>query len=78
MTKLVKLTAQEDMELRYLARSTQPLWGGHLQRGEPVTDPDMKRWIDLGLIEPVGTKGYRVTALCRANLGRGLSVTNGQ
>lgn len=75
MVKLVRLTQLEDDQLRYLARSPKPLWGGHLKRGEPITDSDMQRWLDLGLIEAVGKEGYRATPLCRANLGRGLFVT---
>lgn len=54
------------LSLRYLARSRQPLWGGHLKRGEPVSDPDMRRWIDEGIIEVVGTDGYVITDKGRA------------
>lgn len=71
MAKLAHLTNSEDDQLRYLARSSEPLWGGHLKRGEPITDQQMQRWLDLGLIEAVGSEGYRATPLCRATLGRG-------
>lgn len=49
------------LSLRYLALSGRPLWGGHLQRGEPVSDPDMRRWIEDGWIKAVGTEGYVIT-----------------
>lgn len=51
----------ERLQLAYLAKSPRPLWGGHLQRGERITDPNMQRWIDSGFIEAVGTEGYRIT-----------------
>jgi DNA-binding PadR family transcriptional regulator len=51
----------ERMQLEYLARAYQPIWGGHIKRGEPITDPDMQRWLDQGWIEVVGTDGYRIT-----------------
>lgn len=70
MAKIVGLTQRETAELRYLARSQTPLWGGHLERGEPITDVQMQRWVDLGLIKAVGTRGYIATGLCRASLGR--------
>lgn len=54
------------VQLRYLAKSTRPLWGGHLERGERITDPDMQRWLDAGWIEAVGTDGYRITDKGRA------------
>lgn len=56
------LSKMELLELRYLAKH-QPLWGAHLQRGEPLTDPQMRRWIESGLIEAQGTDGYRLTAI---------------
>lgn len=55
----------EIAELSYLARSLKPLWGGHLQRGEPVSDLQMRSWIARGIIvavEEAGVKGYRLTA----------------
>lgn len=58
------LTNQEVSELRYLDKSSRPLWGGHLDRGEPLSDPHMKRWLELGLIEAVdwsGLRGYVLT-----------------
>jgi hypothetical protein len=51
----------ERMQLEYLAKSHRPIWGGHLQRGERISDPDMQRWLDSGWIEAVGTEGYRIT-----------------
>lgn len=55
------LTKLEVMQLRYLERAGYPLWGGHLKRGEPVSDPTMRRWIETGLIESRGTDGYMLT-----------------
>lgn len=63
------LTKLERWMLEDLGRSEQPLWGGHLKRGEPVNDPDMRRWIENGLIEAVGTEGYRLTDAGRAACG---------
>lgn len=57
---MASLSTMELLQLRYLARH-QPLWGGHLQRGERLNDPDMVRWIERGWIEPDGTIGYRLT-----------------
>jgi hypothetical protein len=51
----------ERLELEYLAKSPCPLWGGHLQREERITAPNLQRWLDNGWIEAVGTKGYRIT-----------------
>jgi hypothetical protein len=56
------LTESEKLELRYLQRANKPLWGGHLKRKEPITDPKMQRWLDLGLIEAVRDDGYMLTA----------------
>ncbi len=61
--------ASERLQLEYLRRSTEPLWGGHLQRGEPVTDGDMMRWIDNGWIEVAPDRsGYVLTELGRSAL----------
>ena len=40
-------------ELEWLGRQRLPMWGGHLERGEPVSDPMMQHWIAEGLIEAV-------------------------
>ena len=64
----MKLTRQEIMELSYLERSYRPLYGGHLQRGQPISDPQLARWVETGLIKAVGTEGYRITDLGRAAL----------
>lgn len=37
------------------------MWGGHLERGEPLKDADVKSWLDAGLIKLVGNKGYMIT-----------------
>jgi hypothetical protein len=69
----VALTKTEAMELRYLERADRPLWGGHLERGEPVTSPVMQRWIDAGLIEAHGTKGYMLTEAGKNELANAAS-----
>lgn len=51
----------ERLHLEYLAKSHRPLWGGHLKRGERITDPDMQRWLDSGWIEAIGADGYCIT-----------------
>ncbi len=59
----------ERMQLEYLGRSSVPLWGGHLARNEPITDGDMKRWLDNGWIEVVADRsGYVLTDLGRSML----------
>ena len=50
----MELSKRDRLHLRCLLDADEPLWGGHLQRGEPITDPDMQRWLDLGLIKVVG------------------------
>lgn len=50
----MELSKRDHLHLRYLRDADKPLWGAHLQRGEPITDPDMQRWLDAGLIEVVG------------------------
>ena len=61
--------ASERSQLEYLGRSNVPLWGGHLARGEPVTDGGMKRWIDNGWIEVAADRtGYVLTDAGRAAL----------
>lgn len=56
------LTKRERLQLEHLAQSPKPLWGGHLQRGEPITDMVMQSWVELGLIEARGTEGYVISA----------------
>ena len=60
------LTRMEALELAYLGRSSVPLWGGHLQRGEELRNDNMRRWIEQGMIEAVGCEGYILTAAGRA------------
>lgn len=62
----MKMTAREIVELKWLAGRYSAVWGGHLQRGQPLNDPQMKRWLELGLIEQVGIEGYRISAAGRA------------
>jgi hypothetical protein len=55
-------------ELRYLANADYPLWGGHILRGEPITAPEMQRWVNEGLIRAVDQPrvGYMITDKGRA------------
>ena len=50
-------------ELRWLAKQTAPVWGGHIERREPITDPQLKRWVKHGIVTQVmGMRsGYRIT-----------------
>lgn len=50
-------------ELEWLAKQPYPMWGGHLDRGEPVTDMQMRHWIEDGIIVAVDEpcKGYVIT-----------------
>jgi hypothetical protein len=59
------MTPRDRLHLGYLAKSNTPLWGAHIQRGDPITDPDMQRWIDTGLIERAGDDGYVATEKCK-------------
>jgi hypothetical protein len=54
----VMLSKRDKQELRHLAQSEQPLWGGHLIRGEPALDPDLIRWVALGIVKPIYNDGY--------------------
>ncbi len=59
----------ERAQLEYLGRSGRPLWGGHLSRNEPITDGEMRRWIDNGWIEVAADRsGYVLTDAGRAAL----------
>ena len=64
------LSEQERLSLRYLAKADRPLWGGHLQRREPISDPDMRSWIERGLIKQVEDQGYIITDAGRLAIGR--------
>jgi hypothetical protein len=65
----ITLSKMDRRHLGWLAKQHAPMWGGHLKRGEPISDPDMGRWIETGLIEAVDTEGYRITDAGRAALG---------
>ena len=52
----------ERRQLEWLGKQHNPVWGGHLQRSEPISDPDMQRWLQNGWIEVTPCKtGYRLT-----------------
>jgi hypothetical protein len=56
----------ERLVLDDLCRSPKPLWGGHLERGDPITDRDMQRWLDNGWIAVSEDRsGYVLTDLGR-------------
>lgn len=62
----------EQLSLAYLAKSAKPLWGGHLERGEPISDPDMQRWLNLGFIKQIANEGYVITRAGRHSVERSL------
>ena len=63
--------ASERAQLEWLSIQNEPRWGGHLERGEPMTDDDLHRWIDNGWVEVWPNhhrRGYRLTDLGRSVL----------
>ncbi len=56
------------LELQWLARQSTPMWGGHLERGQPISDPQMRAWVEDGVIERVDHPrlGYVITEKGRA------------
>jgi hypothetical protein len=62
------LSNMDRQHLGWLANQHSPMWGAHLERGSPITDPDMRRWVELGLIKAIETKGYVLTDKGRAAL----------
>jgi hypothetical protein len=57
------VTYSRKAELRWLGRQSLPMWGGHLERGEPLTSETMQEYLIRGLIEPVSDPclGYVLT-----------------
>lgn len=57
-------------ELQWLSRQHLPMWGGHLERGEPINDRTLLAWVNAGLIEAVDKPcvGYVLTEKGRAYL----------
>jgi hypothetical protein len=53
----------DQLQLEWLAKQTESMWGGHIERGEPVSDPTMRRWIADGIIAEVSypRPGYVLT-----------------
>lgn len=51
------------LHLRWLNNQHgMPRFGGHIERGEPLTDPNLLAWLRDGLIELDPTKrGYVIT-----------------
>lgn len=50
-------------ELEWLSKQPLPMWGGHLERGEPASDPQLRSWVTDGIVEAVEQpcKGYVLT-----------------
>lgn len=44
------LTPIERWSLQWLAKQQWPMWGGHLKRGEPLSDNSIKAFLVNGLI----------------------------
>lgn len=67
----MKLDRNATLHLRWLNQQNEmPMWGGHIQRNEPLTDPDIRSWLDAGLIALDPTKrGYIITELGRRAIG---------
>lgn len=55
-------------ELRWLAQQDHPVWGGHLERGEPIP-ADLEADMGAGWIKHVGN-GYAITSKGRTHLER--------
>lgn len=64
------LSKSELLHLSWLSRQTEPMWGAHLERNEPITDGAMQRWIECGWIREAnnGHRGYVLTETGRALL----------
>lgn len=64
------MTQQEFIQLKWLGNQPVPMWGGHLERNEPVTDYSMRGWIDSRLIQAVTHPhpGYILTSKGRAEI----------
>ena len=60
------MTALRDIdrrELKWLAQHVEPVWGGHLDRGEPVQiGSPLEFYLSNGLIKCVKDVGYIITA----------------
>lgn len=57
------LTYREKIELAWLAMADVPMWGGHFERGEPLSDGPIKDYLNRGLIREVSTPraGYLIS-----------------
>lgn len=47
--------------LIWLSEQGMPAWGGHIERGEPLADPDIKLMLSQGYIKLVEGRGYMIT-----------------
>lgn len=64
------LSNREISQLRTLSRAGVPLWGGPLTRGQKIDDPEILKWLSLGLIRQMDapTPGFLITDAGRAAL----------
>lgn len=65
---MMKLTNDERRSLIWLSQQSEPVWGGHLERGEPIDGPriDLRfsEWVRNRLVEEWPNhhkRGYRIT-----------------
>jgi hypothetical protein len=61
------LTNLERLELSWLAQQAGPVWGAHLERGEPVEITALANYVERGLIER-WKDGYGISEVGRAAL----------
>lgn len=54
----MKLSSMDKTQLCWLAQQPSPMWGGHLERNEPLSDPQMRAWVENGLIEAVSREVF--------------------
>lgn len=58
--------------LRWLAQQHRPMWGGHLERGEPLADGVVKDLLTAGLIAIDEDRiGYMITEAGRNAIAGG-------
>lgn len=56
------LTARQISELAYLGRSPKPLWWGVIERDPELRQcPELREYVEAGLIEQVGKRGFVLT-----------------
>lgn len=65
-----------NMELKWLSNQHRPVWGGHIERGDPISDQQMLQWLADGIIEAVKQPnvGYVITNKGRKFLAQRLGA----